>query len=439
MGMAASQARYLGLTARKTNVEYEGQQINQARTALANQSANLWNNMLQLEVPVAPNKVDYTTQQYSFSDGFNEYEIDALQNVDTTIDGEKYNFLVTYHYNQDVYKGIQERNTNPQVQKIADYTMTTGKETLKVEKEGDNYKVTDPGTLEQKVFQPCTSADLNELKALAQAGKITIDDISNVQNEYYKTTLDDGKTKVFCRKEDLEAITHEVLQTGDLSLAQTIADSYKYKVGNTPATPYDATNNFQKVALEQIRHDFPALASVPNDKMWVYERNDKLYFASEDELNACMNSGSANQINNRYQISSNIDYQTTLNQYYANREQERITTTEYARLDDASGSGRFQNIKLSSSSGNFILNSEEKTHDEAYENAMQKYNYDVLQYEKRLAEINAKTSKIQVQDRTLELRLRQLDTEQKALTTEMEVVKQVIQKNIEMTFKTFSS
>ena len=33
MGMAASQARYLGLTARKTNCEWEGQQINQARTA----------------------------------------------------------------------------------------------------------------------------------------------------------------------------------------------------------------------------------------------------------------------------------------------------------------------------------------------------------------------------------------------------------------------
>ena len=35
MGMAASQARYLALTARKTNTEWEGQQINQARTALA--------------------------------------------------------------------------------------------------------------------------------------------------------------------------------------------------------------------------------------------------------------------------------------------------------------------------------------------------------------------------------------------------------------------
>ena len=439
MGMAASQARYLGLTARKTNVEYEGQQINQARTALANQSANLWNNMLQLEVPVAPNKVDYTTQQYSFSDGFNEYEIDALQNVNTTIDGENYNYLVTYHYNQDVYKAIQERNTNPQVQKITTYDMTTGKETLKVEKEGDNYKVTDPGTLEQKVFQPCTSADLNELKALAQAGKITIDDISNVQNEYYKTNLDDGKTKVFCRKEDLEAITHEVLQTGDLSLAQTIANDYKYKLGNSEAERYDANDKVQKAALDQIRHDYPALAGVANDKIWVYDKDGKMCFASENELDACMSSGNLNQIYNRYQISSNIDYQNGLNQYYATNIKENITTTEYARLDDASGSGRYQNIKLSSSSGTFALNSEERTNDVAYENAMQKYNYDILQYEKRLAEINAKTSKIQVQDRTLELRLRQLDTEQKALTTEMEVVKQVIQKNIEMTFKTFSS
>ena len=38
--MSASQARFLGLTARKTNVEFEVQQINQQRTTLSNQSAN---------------------------------------------------------------------------------------------------------------------------------------------------------------------------------------------------------------------------------------------------------------------------------------------------------------------------------------------------------------------------------------------------------------
>ena len=89
MGMAASQARYLGLTARKTNVEYEGQQINQARTALANQSANLFNRLLGLAVPTAPKTTDYTKQQYSFSDGYNDYEIDNLENVDKEFNGEK--------------------------------------------------------------------------------------------------------------------------------------------------------------------------------------------------------------------------------------------------------------------------------------------------------------------------------------------------------------
>ena len=37
-----------------------------------------------------------------------------------------------------------------------------------------------------------------------------------------------------------------------------------------------------------------------------------------------------------------------------------------------------------------------------------------------------------------ELRLKQLDTEQNALSTEMEAVKKVIKDNVESTFKTFS-
>lgn len=68
MGMAASQARYLGITARKINVEYEGQQVNQQRTALANQSAGLFTRLLGLEVPTAPTQSEYYTDQYSYSD-----------------------------------------------------------------------------------------------------------------------------------------------------------------------------------------------------------------------------------------------------------------------------------------------------------------------------------------------------------------------------------
>ena len=69
MGMAASQARFLGLTARKTNLEYEGQQINQQRTALSNQSANYYNDLLGMSVPVPPSVDNYTKTVYSFEDG----------------------------------------------------------------------------------------------------------------------------------------------------------------------------------------------------------------------------------------------------------------------------------------------------------------------------------------------------------------------------------
>lgn len=68
MGMAASQARYLGLTARKTNVEYEGQQVNQQRTALANESAGLFRQLMTLDAPTAPAQNDYYTDIYTYSD-----------------------------------------------------------------------------------------------------------------------------------------------------------------------------------------------------------------------------------------------------------------------------------------------------------------------------------------------------------------------------------
>ena len=55
-----------------------------------------------------------------------------------------------------------------------------------------------------------------------------------------------------------------------------------------------------------------------------------------------------------------------------------------------------------------------------------------------MAQINAKTEVLQQQDKTLELRLNQLDTEQSAISTEMDAVKKVIDKNVESTFKTFA-
>ena len=96
MGMAASQARFLNLTARKTNIEYEGQQINQQRTALSNESANLYNQMLSLSVPVPPNTNDYTKVEYTFMVPGTENEATVSQI--TKVKGTDNKYTVTYSY-----------------------------------------------------------------------------------------------------------------------------------------------------------------------------------------------------------------------------------------------------------------------------------------------------------------------------------------------------
>ena len=110
MGMAASQARWISLAARKTNVEYEGQQINQARTALANQSAELWNKLYKMDVPTPPSTTDYTKTVYSFTSGTKEHKIENIQDADETKAGIHYNSYVTYSTDISEYKGIRTTN-----------------------------------------------------------------------------------------------------------------------------------------------------------------------------------------------------------------------------------------------------------------------------------------------------------------------------------------
>ena len=120
MGMAASQARYIQLTARKANCEYEGQQINQARTNLANEVAGLFNRMLDLELPEVPSTADYTTEQYSYSDGNTDYYIDSWSQTSSYDDTS--NYVVTSHYYRDIFKGSEKKLADPQVQVSKTYS-----------------------------------------------------------------------------------------------------------------------------------------------------------------------------------------------------------------------------------------------------------------------------------------------------------------------------
>lgn len=68
---------------------------------------------------------------------------------------------------------------------------------------------------------------------------------------------------------------------------------------------------------------------------------------------------------------------------------------------------------------------------------MNQYEHEKYLYDQAVQDINAKIEITQSQDKNLELRLKQLDTEQEAISTEIDAVQKVIQKNTESTFKTF--
>lgn len=517
MGMAASQARYLALTARKTNTEWEGQQINQARTALANQSANLFNRLLDLEVPDAPKTTDYTELQYSYSDGDNESVLDSWQQLSSA--DPNYNYIVNHYYYADIYTGSKKLLEDPQVQTK---TEVTTKEfvnpSARLNADGSYDLILPDGTQINcsEITNEKTNNDeklKNEFNEFAkaknlayQAGAIPseevygyqdasgtwhfylkqeIDDINNMEpkaelvNGKYEITTADGTqkfeyepidsvvkdTKFESALREYEESTGMIQKGGALKsddvyayhdqdgnwhfytpdasgkIQDSVAETVTY-VGNSKLTELTKFTDDQATELAQILKDcsdssvskylsLDAKGNLVYDGKGIYtfDMNGKTYFTTEADL--------YNSMNNPYKTDKPIDIQSKLAYYNASYVKTKIQETNHALLETDSN-GRFTSVRFDNDSIVYSLNVETVTDEAAYQDAMNQYLYKKEQYEKTIADINAKTSIIQQEDRTLELRLKQLDTEQNALATEMDAVKKVIKDNVEKTFKTFS-
>jgi len=561
MGMAASQARYLALTARKTNTEWEGQQINQARTALANQSANLFNQLLGMEVPNPPKETDYTEIQYSYSDGSNNSVIEKWDQISNN--NTDYNYVVKHYYMANIFAGAKKQLQDPQIQlgdvlKKLEYDTAT----TTVEQVGNGIKVTykinenlynqkyDKITKEQVDTDDKLKAAVTSFETaigLARSdGTLNTDDVYGYQDtdgvwhffvakettdttdaiklenqlrtyetendllnpdgslnfDYVYGIKDDNGDWTFDNIKGYDKITREAVAAdenlknqlteyerendllnpdGSLSFSniygEKTGDDWSFKntigyhkivesdtipymkalddidystvsnepayVGNSKLTELnklivDKDNHIDQVSeLAQILRDCPTdsvnkYLSFDDDGNLVYEGkgiytfdlNGTTYYTTRVDLEDCINSTTSalNDIDNHY------------NAAYISK---KIEETNNALLE-TDGKGRFTSVKFDNDSLVYQLNFEEVTNEAAYEDAMNEYMYKKAQYEKTIADINAKTSIIQKEDRTLELRMKQLDTEQNALATEMDAVKKVIKDNVEKTFKTFS-
>ena len=388
MGMSASQARFLTLTARKTNVEYEGQQINQQRTTLSNESANYYSQLASMSVPVPPSTEDYTKITYTFEDGSEKNTVTSIVATKTT----KNDGIYMLNYVQEIPSSNMVVNgTNVISKSNGGYFI--GKVQLQNAINLDGTKEVDG---EQQEFT----------KGIRIVNKAEDKDASDENNVYY--TSDELRQRFISA-----GIPAEVVNQYSNSEMEN-----KLKV----------ENQYRLMSAEKYSEDNWYIRYVQNSSTGNYE--PAFYSKNETE---------------------NIDYneKTSLSlggvkafMFGETTESKEIKNAEAKVEKDASG--RYQALFIyddaSHESGTrYQLTATTETDDNAYNDAMNQYFYDKAVYDKKIEEINAKIGIIQVQDKNLELKLKQLDTEENAISTEMDAVKKVISKNVESSFKTFNA
>lgn len=336
MGMAASQARFLGLTARKTNVEYEGQQINQQRTALSNQSASYYTNLLGMNVPQPPSVQDYTKTIYSFTDGALSNQLTSL--VAHTDGSYTVSYIRSYMDNEAIVSAVPSRVT----------------------RNGDgSYSV--------------GSTKLRELG------------VADENDEYYASLSDDNKKALLA-----DELAYKEKLNKDYS--QSHADTWLVRYVKNESTGAYVPTYYNKSVLDGATYD---------------------------------------------ETSTSVSYIGAYTKGAAKVTEEIKGVTAFMEQDST---GRYVNITLEDGTGNlttYALSTSTVTDDEAYKAAMNQYEYDKALYDKDVQEINAKIEIIQTEDKDLEIRLKQLDTEQDAISNEIDAVTKVIEKNVESSFKTF--
>ncbi len=443
MGMAASQARFLMLTARKSNVEYEGQQVNQERTALANESANLYNQLSSIKVPTPPATSDYYETVYTFktseldssSASSTEY---TLNNIYTTPEGTyanlsytayKWEAALTTAYAGDITKttssGAEKYSVSLANGVVAEATKyeyapaeakinfnleevldpTTGNKSEQIRINGTTYTL-DGNTITDGTKDGTYNVVQNADGSYSVTMSVLKSDDESVEPYYYYT---------------IGGVEYKLTSNGDGTYSVTVPSADPaIEEGNAEVSKgkYVAPDGTANSAASYLDEGFTTDKGMYNQPILAYKLDNQMYFISAAEFER----GSFNSSTYIQSVGypQYVDYPCTYSTAASGRYKTLTVTDDYGRTHE------------------FSLNVTTLQDEAAYSQAMLDYEYEQARYSQKIKEINAKTEAIQQEDRTLELRLKQLDTKQNAIKTEMDTVQKVIEDNVESTFKTFA-
>lgn len=362
MGMAASQARFLSLTARKTNVEFEGQQINQQRTSLSNESSNYYNRLCNMVVPTPPSSEDFSKTTYTFTDGAEKNTINSL--IAQPNGWYILNYTQSYETESVVSNGTSIVNRQ-QTETGESYYIGATRLRKMNEKDIETLTVDSEEVKQDSYLRTLEPSQLKDLLMLEQQYMGMLSTKYQDENWYVRYQLNSGSN------------TYEPVFYSE---TQLMSADYSEKTG----------------------------ASLTGVKSYVY--------GNTTETREIKNAKARVEQDSSGRYMSIVIYETNAD--------------GSVKINPSTGKEMYTEYQLTATTMN---------DDRAYNDAMNQYAYNKALYDQEINSINSKIEIVQAQDKDLELRLKQLDTEQNAISQELEAVKKVITKNVELSFKTFNA
>lgn len=462
MGMSASQARYLSLIAQQSNLEYQGQQINQERSILSQQVAELYNNLLALEVPTPPTTTEFTRIEYTGSDGASKFQVGQIKpsgqnycvEMKRTLNGaglskeygksvvsiapdtikgktvDTTDYTGTYSATEDgEFVMIKASVVAGNTLEGEYYTLVDGKYTKTTDttaQEGVQYYVLEPYSEGTNYKVGDTRVNADEGQRLA--GSIGSYYILEGGSLRHATEADfdkqpDGsfkfKTGVEYIEQDPNGTEYANPDAGKTTIAGRAAMSW---------AEFEKSEGYDEKYAEAIRNTFGDEAdSIKPEDFMVYKMADGTYrFAMKTDVMGAdgyaesYTFGTGSYTTSEWVDNCQLTFDTS----------GRVTSIDVPVIDETTGEiVSYQTIALTAV---------EVTDENAYNDAMAEYEYKQYLYDQEQKEINHETARIQEMDRNLELKLTRLDTQRKQITTEIDALKKVLDENIEKSYKTFS-
>lgn len=441
MGMSASQARLIALTARMSDTEYEAQQINQQRVTLSNQMNAVYEAMMDMDVPTPPSKLD-------------------PQFLDTVYRAKLGSDTITIRPNgagkMAAYKTVKNGNIvsdagGQNVGKVADLTSFLEDTNYQAEdfKFWDPAKLTSVDTEDTETddstvpennneVQYYTSSDFSGPKTMAEieahnstAAELKKNDYVVEQNGSYviKTAEEiakgvSGNIYICTNKAQFE-ISQKAIQNGLKEGDVTVGGCQLISMERARGL-YANDETFEN-ALSSLKHSFP------KDSDEKLNTKFQCIIGHDSENNLTFSFCMSNDID----LSNPVDVVSVYEVGLGSYEEEISDINDFDPKNikyDTNGNVREAVVKGETLS----FSTETALDEEAYEDAMNQYKSDKNVYDHEQNSLNKQTSIYQRQDKMLELKLTRLESERNALKTEIDAVKKVIQDAIDGGFKTFS-